>query len=216
MPHPNLQLIVFDLDGTLADSHRDLTDALNYAMAQLGKPGLPYEAVPPLLGSGLGYLLQETAQTSDTKVLKAAKQHFDEYYAAHFTNKTQPYPGVSETLPLLSRYKLAVYSNKLHHFTLQIVGALGLAPHFSHIQGARPELYPYKPHPGGLMHILSQLGIAPENALMVGDSTHDIEAAKRAGMQSCAVTYGYRSEAALEAASPGHIIHNFPALTAIL
>lgn len=210
-----ISLIVFDLDGTLVDSRFDLADAVNYAMQQLGRPALSYDEVPPLLGSGLSYLLKEAAGTGDTEVLETAKTHFDDYYAQHFVTKTRPYPGVMETLRALKPKKTAIYSNKLQHFTSRIAEALEMAPLMDMVQGANPDAYPLKPHPAGLHRILEQLRVPADRALMVGDSTHDIEAAKAAGMHTCAVTYGYRSRRALEPVAPDYFIDRFPELRAL-
>jgi phosphoglycolate phosphatase len=210
-----IDLIVFDLDGTLVDSRFDLADAVNHAMQELGRPTLSYEALPPLLGSGLSYLLEAAAGTDDPETLRTAKAHFDEYYAGHFVNKTKPYPGVLETLRALKPKKTAIYSNKLQHFTGRIAEALNMAPLMDIVQGANPDAYPLKPHPAGLQRILEQLKVPPGQALMVGDSTHDIEAAKAASMPTCAVTYGYRSRKELEEEAPDYFIDRFPELLAL-
>jgi phosphoglycolate phosphatase len=202
-------LIVFDLDGTLVDSRYDLADAVNYAMEQLGKPLLSYDDLPPLLGSGLAYLLEQATGTDDPQVIQRAKEYFDAYYEAHFVDKTQLYPGVMETLQALNRHKKAIYSNKLQYFTQRIADELKLTPLMDLVQGAQPELYALKPSPEGLHRILRKLNIPAERAIMIGDSTHDIEAGKAAGMKTCAMTYGYRSAAILKAEAPDYVLDQF-------
>ena len=207
-------LMVFDLDGTLVDSQYDLADAVNHAMAQMGKPPLTYEELPPLLGSGLGYLLEQAAGTDDPGVIQRAKEHFDAYYEDHFVDKTRLYPGVMDTLQALKGCNKAIYSNKLQYFTERIADELQLTPLMDVVQGAQPELYALKPSPEGLHRILRKLQVPAERALMVGDSTHDMEAGKAAGMKTCAMTYGYRPAAVLQAEGPDYIFDRFSDLCA--
>lgn len=208
----HIQLIIFDLDGTLIDSRFDLGDAVNYALEKLGKPKLTYEELPPLLGSGLSYLLQKATQEEDPAILQHARRLFDEYYSQHHADKTRCYPGVKETLAALPHLRKAVYSNKAQEFTEAIIRKLGLAPYFDKVMGAQPERYPLKPDPAGIRIILEELGTPPESALMAGDSTHDMEAGKAAGLQTCAVTYGYRPAEVLQKAGPDYMIRSFSGL----
>ncbi|MCB9263520.1 MAG: HAD-IA family hydrolase [Lewinellaceae bacterium] len=208
----NIKLLIFDLDGTLVDSRFDLADAVNYALKKLKKPQLTYGEIPPLLGSGLGYLLQKATGEEEPAVLQHARQLFDEYYSHHYADKTRRYPGVKETLAALGHLKKAVYSNKAQAFTEAIVRELGLAPYFDAVMGAQPGRHPLKPDPAGIRIILGQLSIPASQSLMVGDSTHDMEAGKAAGMLTCAVTYGYRPAEVLKKMSPDLMIEAFPDL----
>lgn len=212
----NIQLIIFDLDGTLIDSRFDLADAVNYALDKMGKPLLSYDELPPLLGSGLSYLLQKATKEENPSTLQQARQLFDEYYSRHYADKTRCYPGVKETLSALPHLRKAVYSNKAQAFTEAIIRELGLGPFFGQVMGAQPEKYPLKPDPAGIRIILESMGIAPERAIMVGDSTHDMEAGKAAGLHTCAVTYGYRPAGALKEAKPDCMIGAFAELLELL
>ena len=204
----NIQLIIFDLDGTLVDSGLDICDATNEVLAHYGKPLLAYEDIPSFLGSGLKALLRKALETEKEKKLAEARRLFDQAYSRNFTNKTRPYPGVILMLEQLSGIKKAVFSNKAHAFTVGMIQKLGLNPHFEYVLGARPEAFDLKPSPAGIHLILDALQIAPENTLMVGDSTHDIEAGKAAGVYTAAVSYGYRPLAMLEAMQPDLVIHD--------
>ena len=208
-------LLVFDLDGTLVDSRYDLADAVNHAMKKLGRPRLAYDDLPPLLGSGLGYLLEQAVGTDDAGLVRRAKQYFDEYYEQHFTDKTQLYPGVMETLQALDAKTKAIYSNKMQYFTSRITEALGLREQMDMVQGAQPEAFALKPDPEGLYRILRKLDTPADKALMIGDSTHDLEAGRAAGMKTCAVTYGYRPAEVLKKQSPDYIVGRFPDLLSI-
>jgi len=187
-----IQLIIFDLDGTIAQSHFDLCDAANQVLAHYGKPLLSYEAVQPLLGSGLNALLQDALQTQDQKQLADAYQIFHEYYREHYADKTIPYPGVQQTLAQLQGIRKAVFSNKSHPYTVGMIHKLGLEKHFDLVLGTSPGKVAFKPDSQGIFHILETLNIQPGYTLMVGDSTHDLEAGKAAGTFTGAVSYGYR------------------------
>lgn len=207
-----IQLIIFDLDGTIAQSHFDLCDAANQVLAHFKRPLLTYQTVQPLLGSGLNALLRAALQTEDEDLLSEAHRIFHDYYQAHYTDKTIPYPGVEETLKQLNGVKKAVFSNKSHPYTLGMIRKLGLEPYFDIVLGTIPGEIPFKPDSIGILHILKTLDIRPQHALMVGDSTHDIEAGKAAGLLTAAVAYGYRPLPVLQELSPDITLDNIAAL----
>ena len=202
----NIELIIFDLDGTLADSKYDLADAVNYALENMGRPLVDLSQIPSMLGSGIRKLLELALGGFTEKELAEARQLFDLYYGKNYTNKTTAYPGVVETLEFFNHKKKAVYSNKIHAYTVEIISSLGLSKHFDLVMGARPGMYEKKPSPEGVEYILNKLKTPPENAIMVGDSTHDMHAAHAAGVATCAVTYGYRPVSILEKTGPDFVI----------
>lgn len=203
---PPFDLYIFDLDGTLVNSQYDLCDAVNYALGQLGRPPIHVAQMPALLGEGITRLLERVLDTAEVEVVAEARRHFDAYYHRHYTCKTRPYAGVEEVLSRLAFAKKAVCSNKHHPFTLGIIHALKLDVHFDLVLGAQPEKYRLKPAPDSILFILDRLEVPPHRALIVGDSTHDIEAGKAAGIATCAVTYGYRPAELLRAAQPDLLI----------
>jgi len=202
----NIELIIFDLDGTLVNSQYDLCDAVNFALKKMKKPLIKYEQVPEMVGSGIRKLLELALREFNEKELKEARQYFDTFYSKNYTNKTEYYEGVPEVLEYFKNKKKAVYSNKIHKYTVEIIQHFGFTPYFDLVLGAAPNLYKEKPSPEGIQFILEKLSVKPENTIMVGDSTHDIHAAQAAGIQSCAVSYGYRSKTILKKANPDFII----------
>ncbi len=203
-----IKLLIFDLDGTLVDSIPDLTAGVNYALAKLNHPELSQKQVKKMVGSGLKKLLQLAIGNVEGKTLEKAHSYFIAYYTQNLVNKTVYYNGIPEMLTYFSDKKKAVYSNKLHELTVEVVQKLQLDTHFVKIMGARPEQYKLKPSSEGIDLILEELNIAPQQAIMIGDSTHDIEAGKAAGLYTCAVTYGYRSKDILIQAKPDLLIEN--------
>jgi phosphoglycolate phosphatase len=211
-----IELLVFDLDGTLVNSQYDLGDALNFALFRLAKPQLAYTEIPSMLGGGLRHLISQALETTVKEEIEEAIVFFYEFYEKNHTAKTAYYTGVAETLDRLSTKKMAVLSNKPHRFTQGIVSKLDKAGHFELVMGADTEKYALKPSGEGLEIILQHFNIIPEKALMIGDSTHDIMAAKSIGMHSCAVTYGYRSKEILFEAQPDLMVDTFAALAEVI
>ncbi|MCB0471775.1 MAG: HAD-IA family hydrolase [Flavobacteriaceae bacterium] len=212
----NIALIIFDLDGTLVNSQYDLGDGVNFALKKLGKPLIPQTEVPKMLGSGIRKLLEFSMGNFSEQEMTKALDLFMSYYSANYTNKTTYYPEVPGVLQYFAGLKKAVYSNKFHPFTVDILKTLAIDHYFEVIQGITPDGFPPKPDPAGMHLISEKLKIKPENILMVGDSTHDIEAGKRAGTLTCAVTYGYRPLAVLREAGPDFMIDNLDELKLLI
>lgn len=202
----NIELIIFDLDGTLVDSKYDIGDALNFALDKLNRPPVSYEQVPAMMGGGIQKLLELSLNTKKTPVIEAARVYFDHYYDKHYTHKTACYPGVAAILKYFGARKKAVYSNKIHPFTVGIIRNLGLESQFDLVLGADPARYKKKPSPEGIQFILKSLNVGPERTLMIGDSDHDVHAARAAGIWSCSVSYGYRPVEMLKAAGTHYTI----------
>jgi phosphoglycolate phosphatase len=128
---------------------------------------------------------------------------------------TRLYPGVVETLALVSGEKLAVLSNKLQRLTQQTLEAVGIARFFAAIRGGGAGL-PLKPEPAALLSLTADLGVGPSHCLMVGDKIADIRAGQEAGAFTAAVTYGYGDLDDLAAASPDFLLARFSQLPGIL
>jgi phosphoglycolate phosphatase len=188
-----MRLIVFDLDGTLIDSRRDLADATNALIAELGGDPLPIDAVASMVGEGAALLVRRALaaagldpNTADT--LERFLVLYDRRLLAH----TRPYEGMREALEALSAScPLAVLTNKPARATATILEALALAPYFGErvIGGDTP--FGRKPDPKGLLQLVESAGATPESAVLVGDSPIDRETARRAGTRVCLVRYGF-------------------------
>lgn len=185
-----IKLIIFDLDGTLVNSAADITNALNYAIAPYEFEQLTVEKTISLVGEGISRLIEKlVGQKADLKdiVLK----RFLEYYSAHLTDLTVPYPGVPETLEMLGNYRKAVLSNKREDLSRRLLENLGLSGYFDIIWGSDsvPEK---KPSPVPVIEMLKKISCGSDEAVMVGDSNYDIAAGRTAGVRTVAVSYGYR------------------------
>ncbi|TAN42744.1 MAG: HAD family hydrolase [Nitrospirae bacterium] len=198
-----IKLIMFDLDGTLVDSGLDLANALNHATVPFGYPELSVEQTKCLVGDGVNQLIEKAVGQGNNDVAAKVLQRFVEYYSRHLTDHTRPYPGVRETLAGLSGYKKAVVSNKMEAMSRKILDDLGLLVFFDLVLGS-DSVEERKPSPMPLLRAMELLSVPPHEAVMVGDSSHDITAGRSAGSMTVAVSYGFRERSTLSNAD--HII----------
>lgn len=188
--------IIFDLDGTLVDTAPDLTLALNHVLAHEGRPPVHGTQVRGLVGRGARVLIEEamamTGEAVSRDRLGALLDLFVEYYGHNIARESVVFPGVRQTLQSFSRDGLlmGVATNKYEGLSRQLLEALDLQQHFPVVVGG-DTLNVRKPDPEHLLEVVRRLGGDPRRALMVGDSTADIDAAKAAGMRSVAVSFGY-------------------------
>lgn len=188
--------IVFDLDGTLVDSAPEIATALNASMAQIDQPPFALAEVQTFIGGGAKVALQRALAARgthlDEAVFDAMMASFYKVYAEVSEAGNGLYPGVHETLAELRRREmpLGVCTNKAEHITAIALRALGIAPFFTAVIGARDDL-PRKPAPDMLIAALATLGARPAEALVVGDSRSDVGAARAVGCPVIAVSYGY-------------------------
>jgi phosphoglycolate phosphatase len=210
-----VDLIVFDLDGTLADTLPDLAAAANFACRRLGLPEHSPEAIRGMIGGGERKLIERlVGPAAQDRVEECLKLYLD-HYTRHNGELTRLYPGVAETLARLAGKNLAVLSNKLQRLTQQALAAIDLARFFVAIRGGG-EGIPLKPAPDHLLALTADLGVRPARTLMVGDKPADIRAGQGAGACTAAVTYGYGDPDSLRAASPDFLLQRFSQLPNIL
>jgi 2-phosphoglycolate phosphatase len=208
----SLELVMFDLDGTLADTGHDLADSVNFTRGHFNLPPLPAPAVYANVGRGVEHLLKHSLPDAGEANFRAIMQVFLERYESHLLDRTVLYPGVADVLRYFRGKRRAVVSNKIHRLTEAVLRGLGVAAEFDAILGG-DSVAEKKPHPAMLQSVLQQFHIAPANALIVGDGDTDIEAGKRAGVITCGVTYGLGNQDALRAARPEFTIDSLVALS---
>ncbi|MBO4491255.1 MAG: HAD-IA family hydrolase [Lentisphaeria bacterium] len=185
--------LVFDLDGTLSDTLPDLVLAVNRMRAEFELPALMPEEVKPMLGHGFDDLLRKSLAGSGVTP-EEASEVFRETYRYSLNEQSHLFPGVFQGLRRLkeSGWRLALLSNKLEDFCKFILYDFGVGPCFDLIFGGSDE-YPLKPDPAPLFAVMEILGTSKEKTWMIGDSATDLETARRAGVNSGFVTYGYGS-----------------------
>jgi phosphoglycolate phosphatase len=200
---PGVRLVVFDLDGTLVDSARDLIGAVNAMRAAFELPVLSDGTVMGFIGHGARELVRHALEEGGAETplndgeIDRGVLAFREYYTAHLLDHTRPYPGVVEALDGLRDRALAVLTNKPLRFTLPILHGLQLAGRFQRIYG-EDSFSTKKPDPAGMRELLREFGAAPHEAIMVGDAETDVLTARNAGTWMCGVSYGLSSHRLVE------------------
>lgn len=201
----SVDLLIFDLDGTLVDTRRDLTNAVNYARSRLSLPPLTVEQVLRGVGDGVENLMRRTLPASEKDHLAEALASFREYYRDHLLDFSRFYPGVDRVLKHFRDRKKAIVSNKPEGFTRKILQGLRAEHCFDIIVGGDTTTA-LKPDPLPVEFVLEKLRVAPANAVMIGDSPADIIAGSQAGTLTCAVTYGYRPRDLLLQQNPDFLV----------
>jgi phosphoglycolate phosphatase len=189
--HP-VNLVVFDLDGTLVDSSTDLANAVNALLAELGVNQLPDPQIVSMVGEGAAVLVRRalTASGLDPQT-PTALDRFIAHYNAHLLDHTQPYPGMTETLGrLAARVPLAVLTNKPGYATDRVLEGLGLREYFRETIGGDTS-FGRKPSPAGLQHLARAVRANAASVLLVGDSPVDLATARNAGASICLARYGF-------------------------
>jgi phosphoglycolate phosphatase len=197
----NFQAVIFDLDGTLINSLRDIADATNRILAKHDFPEHPYEAYRCFVGAGLRNLTVNAlpdGKKDEHTVDKCFHALLDDY-RENYLVKTELYDGIAELLDLLAerKIKMAVLSNKADEITQKIASVLLKPWKFEIIMG-HTERFPRKPNPDSALFIAKELDVLPENICYAGDTGIDMETAIRAGMFAVGVTWGFRKRDELE------------------
>ncbi len=200
-----IDLLIFDLDGTLADTRRDLTDAVNHARAAFGRAPLDVRTVTGFVGDGVAKLLERALPGLSASERAEARAAFDAFYAAHYCDHTRPYPGIPEALRRFAHKKRAVLTNKAEPFVAPMLERMGLRACFDAVQGACSGLPP-KPDPAPVLRLLDRCDALPERTLLIGDGPQDIRAGQAARVRTCAVTYGFRTADELRPLAPDFLI----------
>lgn len=203
------RLVIFDLDGTLLNTIDDLGAATNRALEQMGFPTHPLAAYPSMVGNGVTRLLQRalpSGQDTEEQIEKL-RSYFREYYDRHSCDHTAPYPGIHDLLRELREHdiKLAVASNKYHEAVVALISHFFPDVEWAAVSGNKDGV-PVKPDPSVVFDILTVAPTPKSEVLYVGDSGVDMETARRACVESCGVTWGFRPVSELKSFYADHIV----------
>jgi phosphoglycolate phosphatase len=208
-----VSLLIFDLDGTLVNTLEDIAASLNHTLVSFGKGPLPLKTVQQYVGGGIEDLLIRSFGGHVVDLAKAVRI-YKEHHTSNLAVRSVLYPGVFETLEYFQAIPKAVLSNKSLEFVTPLVERMGLAQQFQALVGGGPGV-PLKPSPDSIERLMVRFRVPRERTVMVGDGTTDMAAGRAAGVITCAVTYGYRSEQELRKAGPDHILREFSELSKV-
>jgi phosphoglycolate phosphatase len=215
-PDPALPTLVFDLDGTLADTAADLIGTLNVLMRREGVPEVPLARAKDVVGAGARAMIERGmalgGRTLSSEELGDLFRDFLDHYADNLAVSTTLFEGAHDAIIRLADagYRLAVCTNKMEQHSVMLLEALGVAPRFQAICGRDSFAYA-KPDPRHLTLTIEKAGGDPGHAIMVGDSRTDIDTARAAGLPVIAVDFGY-TDVPVHELGPDVVIGHFDEL----
>jgi len=207
------KLLVFDLDGTLINSSKDIAIAINYMREKFGHSPLDLDTVVSYIGDGAAKLVERAIAGLDIE-FEDAKKIYLGYYEEHFCVETTLYPDVISSLKKLKSlgYKLAVLTNKPFSTTQQIATKLSFAEYFDEIWGDGSG-FPLKPNPASISALIEKFNADKKYSYMIGDHHTDIKTGINVGVDTIFVTHGLGNTGDVE---PTHIVNNFNEILEIL
>lgn len=197
------ELIIFDLDGTIADTCQDITVALNHCLQLEDISLFSVDEVKKMVGEGVRRLIEKALEHKKVPfsedLVSRLVNCFINYYSEHIADFTKLYPDVKETMERLNKFKKVIISNKTEYLTIKTLEKFKLMHYFDFIAGS--DTFPEKkPSPLPILKVIEKFSVSKDKTLVVGDSNIDIEAGKAAGVKTIAVTYGYRNRELLNSA----------------
>ncbi len=210
--------MLFDLDGTLLDSRQDLSESVQYALKSLDSKESPScDEIINQVGKPLATITQNLGYNFTSEQISLFEKTYRAYYEEHFQDHTNIFPGVIETLKKLKtkNHKMAVITTKHQLQADMVVKAFGLNIYFNYIHGWL-EGRQHKPDPEPVFIVLKALNASHDQTLYVGDTEQDVLCGQAAKVDTCAVTYGFRSAKHLKSLNPTYIINNFSDILSII
>ncbi len=203
-----IKLIIYDLDGTLIDSSKDISNSVNGALKELGFPELPESLIRSHVGNGVIPLMKQVLRevSASQDLLERAVDLYKSRYSDHLLDETKLYPEVKTVLEFFKRRKQVIITNKTAAFSHRILKGLGIDSYFFEVIGGDQSL-PKKPAPDSVLTLMTSVGASCDETVLIGDSTIDIQTAKNAGIKTIIVTYGFDSQANIESSKPDFIVH---------
>jgi phosphoglycolate phosphatase len=205
----DIRAVLFDLDGTLADTLADLASATNWALQQVGCPPCTVDSYRYKVGDGAREMCERALPADKQGLAEDVLRLMGQQYDKHCFDLTRLYPGIADLISALTqrRLSLAVLSNKPDEFTKRVIAHYFQPSPFAIVRGQLPNV-PLKPDPTAALQITQELGIPPAHWLYLGDTNTDMHTARAAGMHPVGVLWGFRDRAELLGSGAEHIVAN--------
>ena len=184
-----IDLMIFDFDGTIADTGADIVNSVNHTLVSMRLAPLTHEQIISFVGDGVVKLLERALDGQARDKMKEAMTVFSSHYEKHMTDQTVLCPNIEGVLKYFGHKMKVILTNKRHHFTVDIARALRVDRYFMEIIGADSTPY-LKPDPRTVEYFLDKYSISPQKAVLIGDGRNDIAAAQNAGIISCCYLNG--------------------------
>ncbi len=186
----SVDLLIFDLDGTLIDSKDDIAYCFNQTLRDFGREPMPLGALLPYIGVGVRALFYKLFESENHEILQEVLSVFYDYYLQNLTQRTTLYPGVMDVIDYYASKKKVILTNKLQHLADRVVDDFNLRTHFLGVYG-REAFSTHKPSPEPILKICNIHAIEPQRSVMIGDTSIDIQAGRSANALTAGVLYGY-------------------------
>jgi phosphoglycolate phosphatase len=208
-----IDLLIFDLDGTLVNTIEDIAASVNHTLVSVGYASISLDTVRRYVGDGVEMLMTRALAGRAGRIDEAVSI-YKNHHRRNLVVRSALYPTVRETLEHFTSLPMAVISNKTMEFVGPLLDRLDLSRYFKQVIGADSGL-PLKPAPDAVQTLMTRFKAPKERTLIVGDGTTDVQAGKAAGIITCSVTYGFRSEEELRRAGPDFMIREMSELMAL-
>lgn len=209
------KLIAYDLDGTLADTRRDIICGVRAMLQAMGKAPLEDVQIESYVGEGLNHLVAMSLGETDERIVKQGAAHLRNYYKEHLLDHTRLYPEADRVLEYFKDRIQIVVTNKPEPFTSKILEALGVMPYLSGVYAGGQKL-PHKPDPAALLKAMAENQVQAQDVLWVGDSVIDAQTGKNAGVETVLLRHGFTSKVSLDTLGAEHVLDDFSALLRLI
>jgi phosphoglycolate phosphatase len=210
-----INLIIFDLDGTLVDTKVDIANAINYSLTNVGLKAKNLETITSYIGEGLKNTVHRALDLKHDELLDKAVELFRGYYLEHPIDNACMYKGVNEFLEKTMHIRKAVVSNKDTDLCVKTLDMLGIGKYFDMVLGG-DDPNCRKPDPCPLLKVMKHVSKKPSESMIVGDMDGDITAGKLAKIKTCGVTYGFGKIEDIRNSKPDYLIDSFIELNKLI